>query len=249
MRTDVIEVTKVRRELDQLVESRYPAHAFASEVGKHNVRDVMERYYAMSQAFPFLQAGASKDLVFRRLDEGQAIDTAIEITTAVGAFLVADETGINAVLAKGIQSLPEILDTNGNFHANLLRSDLRRLFRTEVSPNYDAETRIYLKRLFEGLASSDTVERCAEMVAFESHAGRMIEALWGSLAHLFPDVEKDELEYFRVHVGENGAEPFHQEMTARMIERLVQTSDLNRFFGAFDDAYRRNCEWCAAICN
>lgn len=239
---------QVRCDLDKLVKSRYPHHSFETEVEKENVRKVMERYLAMSQAFPYLQAGASKDIFFRCLDDGQEIDDAIEITTAVGAFLVADETGINCVLARGIQALPEILGTRAIFHANLLRKDLHLLFRTDINPNYDPVTQAYLKRLFVGLASVDQALRCAEMVAFEAHAGRMIGALWGSLEAIFPQVDKNELEYFRVHVGENGAEPFHQEMTACMIEMLVPTSDLGRFFAAFDNAYRRNIDWCAAIC-
>jgi len=249
MTAPIVDITNVQRKLDKLVESHFPVHSFENGVESGNVRGVMERYFAMSQAFPYLQSGATKDAIFRCLDEGQVIDEAIETTAVVGAFLVADETGVNFVLAKGIEDLPDILDTRTYFHTNLLRKDLHRLFRRDIAPNYDEVTRAYLKRLFVGLASVDTVKRCAEMVAFETHAGRMIEALWGRLSTLFPQVAKDDLEYFRCHVGDNGAEPFHQEMTARMIETLIPPSDLDGFFNAFSHAYRRNVEWCAAICN
>jgi hypothetical protein len=106
----------------------------------------------------------------------------------------------------------------------------------------------YLVRLLDDLADLDPVKRCAAMVAFERHAGTMIEALWESLAKLFP-VSKDALVYFKVHVGgDDPAEPYHVAMTARMIERLVPAQRAEEFVQAFRDAYDLNYSWCRAIC-
>jgi hypothetical protein len=239
---------ELEQTLEAIARSQHVRHPFQDCVNDENVLRVMRRYFAMSQAFPYLQAGAQKDHIFRCLENGVPINREVEITTVVGSFLVWDETGGNHILSTGgIPALPRILETGTNFHANLLSKDLRRMFNTDIEPAYTPETKEYLIRLFEGLANPDAVERCAWMVAFEMHAGRMIEALWESLSKLF-DMPKDELTYFHIHVGgDDPAEPHHVAMTAKMIEALVPFEEQGRFLRSFERAYRANIEWCAAI--
>lgn len=55
------------------------------------------------------------------------------------------------------------------------------------------------------------------MVAFETHAGQMIDALWKSISDLC-HLDRDSLSYFRTHVGgADPAEPYHIKMTAESI--------------------------------
>jgi hypothetical protein len=61
-------------------------------------------------------------------------------------------------------------------------------------------------------------------------------------------VEKRRLVYFATHVGgDDPAEQYHVEMTARMIREVVPHGDRERFLDAFRTAYARNVEWCASL--
>jgi hypothetical protein len=108
-------------------------------------------------------------------------------------------------------------------------------------------TRDYLTELYAGLSHSGSLERCATMVAFELHAQRMISGLWGALA-ASNQVQKDELSYFRIHVGgEDPAEPYHVALTCGMIERLVPAEQQARFLERFEARYAANVTWCRSI--
>src|SRR5690606_5996053 len=124
----------------------------------------------------------------------------MEQTFVVGAFLSFDETGgLYGLRTQGISYLPRILETR-NFHASLLKADAERILGDKILPEYDVATRVYLKGLMSDLGAFDAVHRCAAMVAFEMHAAQMIDALWGSLASVYPEIDKESLTYFRLHV-------------------------------------------------
>jgi hypothetical protein len=230
--------------IDRVVGTKYARHPFAHGLTRGNARTVLRSYLAMSQAFPYLQAGAQKDLIFACIERNQDVPPDVEVTAVVGNFLCWDETGgHHLVLTEGVAGLPHVLDTRRRFHSNLLRRDLEGLLGEPVTPDYDPRTRAYLRQLHEGLACPDAVERCACMVAFERHAGQMIDALWHSVAQVF-GCDKDRLSYFRVHVGgDDPAEPYHIALTARMIERLVAERRCD-FLAAFDRHYGLSQAWC-----
>ena len=85
------------------------------------------------------------------------------------------------------------------------------------------------------------------MVAFENHAGIMIDSFWHSLSNLY-NINKDSLIYFKVHVGgSDPAEPYHIEMTERMVSKIVQDKKRNEFINEFINAYALNYNWCDSI--
>jgi len=91
----------------------------------------------MSQAFPFLQAGAQKEMIFDVISSASDVPKDYEITAAVMNFLCWDETGGHyAILENGQAGLSRILETSDRFHSNILKKDLLRLFNKEVKPNY-----------------------------------------------------------------------------------------------------------------
>jgi hypothetical protein len=233
--------------LEMLVQHHFPAHPFEAGVDSKNVERVLSDYLAMSIAFPYLQAGAQHRLIMECIERDVDVTHDMEVTSVVGGFLAWDEAGGHAKILKGgNQALPSILDTKA-FHANLLRDDLKVLFNRELKPSFSAITKEYLKRLEYGLSSVDPVVRVAYMVAFEKHAGRMIEALWDILEKLH-ETDKEKLKYFYIHVGgDDPAEEYHVKMTGRMIEETINPRDSLRFFDSFVDAYRLNYEWCEAI--
>lgn len=224
-------------------------HPFRDGVTAANFPAVAARYLAMSATFPHLQAGAQQRLVLHYMRERAEIPRDVEYTGAVGAFLVWDEMGgWNRTRARGAAALPEILRTDG-VHANMLRADLARLLGREVRARYDGATGAYLGRLSDALSSLDPVVRCAAMVAFETHAAAMIEALWGAIGRVFPEVPAPSLEYFATHVGgDDPAEAYHVEMVGRMIELVVPAGDERRFLDAFAEGFRLHVAWCATIC-
>jgi hypothetical protein len=239
---------KIEPKLASVVADGHPIHPFRKGVTSHNARHVLAHYLAMSVAFPYLQAGAQQRLIQACIDENRDVRPEEELTTVVGNFLTADETGVNYVLGRhGISGLPQLLDTDSYFHSNLLRADLRAIFGQDVAPQFDGATAQYLRRLSDDLADPDDVKRCAAMVAFEAHAERMIEALWERLVELFP-LDKDQLVYFRIHVGcDDPAEVHHVAMTSRMIEQVVPEEEEAAFLQAFERAYSRNIDWCEAL--
>ncbi|MFL6652692.1 MAG: hypothetical protein ACJ8J7_15535 [Sulfurifustaceae bacterium] len=240
---------KPLEEIDAAVKALFNEHPFTFGISPQNVGSVLANYLAMSQAFPYLQAGAQANLILQAMDRNIPVPLEVEWTSVVANFLCWDETGGHHILMEeGIAALPSILNTHSNFHANHLKRDIAALLGRETAPFYSAVTKRYLKNLFDGLSSCDHLRRAAYMVAFEQHAGEMIEALWRSLVALFP-VNRDELVYFRLHVGgHDPAEVYHIEMTRAMIERLIKSdADLDAFLEHFLEAYSDNIAWCDAI--
>ena len=157
------------------------------------------------------------------IESGRTIDHKIEITTAVSNFLSFDETGnYEKVKKHGDAALIEFTNSD-NFHYNILKEDLRLLFKREIAPTVSPELISYFKVLGSGLSSLNDIQRCACLVALEVHSEVMIKSLWGSLLILFPDYSGSNLMYFYLHVGgENPAERYHVEMTENMIQRITR---------------------------
>lgn len=219
-------------------------HPFASQMSGDQVASLLPEYLAMSQAFPYLQAGSQRDLIFDAMHQNRDIGRDIELTSVVANFICWDETGGHGgILRGGKAALPDILLTE-NFHSNLLRKDAARLLGRAIRPNYSDRTKQYLHSLYAGLSSKDPLVRCAYMVAFELHAADMIQSLWTTLVKTFK-ARPDDLEYFRGHVGgEDPAEKYHGEMTGRLIGELVQPGLNDRFLNEFGRAYRLSVQWC-----
>lgn len=237
--------------LENIVTKDFPIHPFKTGVSAENEKIVLGHYLAMSEAFPYIQAGAYKDLILNCIRRNTGVEKTVEKTFVVGAFLSFDETGGNYLLrTKGISALPEILQTNRLYHSSLLKQDIQTLLGQESPANYKYPTANYLQKLLENLGSRDHVQRCASMVAFELHAGEMIEALWGSLATLHPEIKKDSLDYFKVHVGgDDPQEEYHKQLTKKMTQDLISQDEEERFLKYFKDAYEENIFWCQSICN
>lgn len=233
--------------LDSIVESEFPTHPFISISNPIDFKKLLANYLAMSQAFPYLQAGSQKDIFLQFMDQNKDVPEEVELTTVVGNFLCWDETGgLNLMLARGLKGLPRLLETR-RFHANLLRKDCELLFSEPVIPEYSAVTKKYLTKLYDGLASQCAIRRVAYMVSFENHANRMITALWGSVSNHF-DVEKKRLSYFLTHVGgDDPAEAYHVEMTEKLISKIVPEEKMPLFHEKFKEAYALHHHWCQAI--
>jgi hypothetical protein len=232
--------------LQEVVSEICPQHPFEQQVAGEQLENLISQYYAMSQAFPHLQAGSQKALYDHYVEKEGKIPVDVEITTAVGAFLCADETGVLYALRGGIAGLPDILNTRG-FHANMLDDDIEKILGKKIAPDYSSQTRKYLDKLFAGLSSPNRIRRVATMVAFEAHAERMITGLWGIVTRL-TGVAKDNLDYFRTHVGgDDPAETYHVQTTTEMIAKLVSAKERQKFIEAFKEAYSLNVEWCRLI--
>lgn len=236
--------------LDALARARSAEHPFRG-LARAGLRRLMRRYLAFSQAFPHIQAAAQHRAVSHAMERNEPIPEHVEITFAVGSYLVWDELGCwDRTRDGGPEALPEILDTRDTlrgFHVNRLRADLRALFGEELQPDFDPLTCAYLRALLDGLSSLDPVERCAWMVSFESHATPMIEALWGSLEGLSPS-PRESLRYFSTHVGgDDPAEARHRDMTERMLDRVVPAAERGRFLEVFAGAYDAHVAWCAQL--
>jgi len=234
------------RYLKDIASEICPEHPFERPVPNERLESMLSQYQAMSQAFPHLQAGSQKELFDYFVSKHGKIPVDVEVTTAVGAFLFADETGVLHALRDGISGLPSILDTRG-FHANLLEDDIEQIIGRKIGPAYTPQTAKYLEQLFKGLSNPDRVSRVAMMVAFETHAERMITGLWEAVSRL-TNVAKDKLSYFRTHVGgDNPAEAYHVQTTTDMIAKLVRPDEREAFLAAFKEAYTLNVSWCRAI--
>ena len=233
-------------QIDQIRSIFFSAHPF-STLEKNQVPFLLAQYLAMSQAFPYLQAGSQKDLILRCVATNCDVPSDVEMTSVVGNFLSWDETGgFYLMRHASMERLPEILNPQ-NFHANMLREDIEAILGYAVSPDYSGATGVYLQALLDSLGDPDPVARCATMVSFEAHAGQMIEALWNSLASLFR-ADKETLKYFRVHVGgDDPAEVHHIAMTQRMIDAVVPARRRQEFLRRFTDRYHLHFDWCAAI--
>ncbi|WP_244550863.1 GFA family protein [Bradyrhizobium sp. Rc3b] len=213
-------------------------------MSEEQLASLLPEYLAMSQAFPYLQAGSQRDLIFDAMNQNRDLARDIEMTSVVANFICWDETGgYGQILRGGKAALPDILVTD-KFHSNLLRKDASQLLGRPIRPNYSATTKRYLHSLYAGLSSKDPLVRCAYMVAFELHAADMIQSLWTTLVRTFK-ARPNDLEYFRSHVGgEDPAEKYHGEMTSRLIGELVPADRNDRFLSEFDRAYRLSLQWC-----
>lgn len=234
-------------EPETILHTEFPSHPFSSIPNQSDYRTLLSNYLAMSQAFPYLQAGSQGDIFFRFMENNQDIPEQVELTTIVGNFLSWDETGgLNLTLASGLKALPRLLETK-RFHANMLKQDCITLLGSPVAPDYSSVTRSYLRSLYNGLASECPITRVAMMVSFEAHAHNMIDALWDSLADRF-SVPKNKLSYFAVHVGgEDPAEPYHVEMTQLLIEKMVPEHEESTFREKLIDSYRLHAQWCTDV--
>lgn len=239
----------IETRMEEIIHSENGQHPFLNNISKDNVESVLSEYGAMSQLFPYIQAKAIGEAALASLNRGDRIKKNIELTSSVGAFLVADEMGVYHIAnTQGNPGLPNILNTSKNFHFNMLQSDISDRLGLSVQPNYSETTMEYMTNLGEILSSCHDSIRCAAMVAFEAHAEQMIEALWTGILSLYPNVDKDSLDYFRIHVGgDDPAEAYHVAMTTKMIESLVTPGSEETFLGNFEEAYKMNYNWCDDI--
>ncbi len=223
-------------------------HPFATPLLRSDLERLLPEFFAMSQAFPYLQAAAPKEMIFDAIAKNTDVPVDVELTAAVGSFICWDEAGgYDVLLRHGKAGLAKALETRRRFHCNLLRNDLAVIFGRAVRPNYGPDTRRYLRHLYAGLASQNAVRRCAYMVAFEMHAEKMIGALWASVVAA-TGLAREQLLYFEAHVGgDDPAEGYHAQMTQRLVQELVPPSARERFLAEFREAYRKSLAWCRAI--
>lgn len=233
--------------LDTLISNKFPIHPFSNIPRDANYKTIMSNYLAMSQAFPYLQAGSQDAIFLHYMNQNQDIPEHVEMTTVVGNFLCWDETGgLYLTLANGLKGLPRLLETR-RFHSNLLKKDCAAIFGDQLNPDYSATTKSYLLKLYEGLSSLSPVRRVAYMVSFESHANNMISALWESIAQKF-NTEKTHLSYFQTHVGgDDPAEAYHVQMTNNLIAKIVPDDQHESFLAQFIEGYALNVQWCHDI--
>jgi hypothetical protein len=245
-----MQVLTLHEQIESLVKEISPVHPFEKGLKRENAEPVLSHYLGLCLCAPYIIGGSNKDLFLNCIFSGRKIDKNIEITTAISSFLSLDETGSYMKLMEGgHEALPDILDTS-NFHSNILRRDLKFLFGKNIEPVHTSQLKYYFVQLSEGLSSLDDLQRCACLVALEVHSEIMILALWNSIHKAFPEVDKDKLEYFYLHVGGNNpAEQYHVEMTERMIDEIVSTEDFPIFAEYLKKFYTLNVELCNHILN
>jgi hypothetical protein len=224
-------------------------HPFLNNVTKDNVENILGEYETMSQMFPYIQAKAIGEAALNCIKNHLTISSNVEKTSAVGAFLVSDEMGVYHIAnTLGNEGLPTILNTSENFHFNMLKDDVSNRLGFVIEPGYSHFTTKYMDNLLRLLSSSDDVKRVATMVAFEAHAENMIESLWDGLMKLYPELDKETLNYFRVHVGgDDPAEAYHVAMTNQLITEVVPFGEEKLFLDNFEEAYQVNYNWCDEI--
>ncbi len=234
------------RRLQTIVRDEFGDHPFAEPTDHAGFEVLFPEYLGMSVAFRYLQAAAQKDAIFASICENRPVPEAIELMNVVGNFLSWDESGgIDLMLEQGKAGLPDILDPD-RFHSGLFRADAARILGHAIEPHYSPATRTYLLALYDGLAATDVVVRCAHMVAFELHAGIMIDALWSVVASS-TGLPPEELAYFERHVGgDDPAEQYHVQLTQQLIERVVEGPQHDRFLSEFRRAYALHTQWCRA---
>lgn len=246
--------TSTKESIGALVEKelnlQFPEHPFASGITKENAQKVMCKYLAMSQAFPFIQSSAYAPLIKQFLANNEELPEAFNKTFAVAMFLCNDEMGSHHILSNGgNKRLPEILQTEGQTHANMLKKDLLTLFGKPCKPDVCPVTMKYLMDLMESLGSDNIEEMVASMVAFENHAHHMIQAVWDRIHELYPHVDKESLEYFKIHVGgDDPAEAYHVQMTEQLILETKASVNTDRFMKHMIKQYTLSANWCRDIC-
>jgi len=235
----------IRRGLDS-VAARYLPHPFIERVTSANVSSVSRHFLAISLGFPYAISGAQLEVMQGFIGRNAAPDPLFECSAAVAIFLAWDEVGGNrAMLQHGMAGLQYIMNTQENFHGNLLKRDLEKILGEEVRPDFSL-TGGYLNQLREQFANADHVQRCAAFVAFERHAEYVITALWSRLSALY-GLHKSEFPYFDVHIGdEDPGEFYHVVMTEALIEKLVGDR-LAEFLPAFERYFRTHIQWSTSI--
>lgn len=235
-------------DVENLITLSHSEHPYANIPAHAQYDFILRNFLAMSQAFPYLQAGSQQGYIFNCMENNQDVEEAFEVTSIVGNFLCWDETGgLYPTIAQGLKALPRLLETH-RFHANVLKKDMQLMLGDNLSPDYSPVTSTYLKKLYVMLASLDHIERAATMIAFEQHAEIMITALWGSLAKHF-NVEPNKLGYFNMHVGgDDPAEVYHVQMTQKMVEKIVKTeADAKKLEIKVKEAFELNVAWCRDV--
>jgi len=230
-----------------LLAEKFAAHPFSRVPEGADYEKLLANYLAMSQAFPYLQAGSQGDIFNHYIQQGSDIPEHVELTTVVGNFLCWDETGgLMPTVTRGLKALPKILETK-RFHANLLKKDCEKLFSKAITPDYSPITREYLSDLYLSLSSVDAIKRVASMVSFEAHANQMITSLWKTISEKFSFSPKS-LTYFVMHVGgDDPAEAYHVEMTQKLIDKIVDKENEGIFISHFEKFYARHMKWCHDI--
>ncbi len=220
--------------LDSEIESRFKKHPFSKIPITNNYQIIMENYFAMSQAFAYLQAGSQKDQ--------------FELTTTVGNFLCWDETrGLYPAIAMQLKALPRIFEI-WRFHSNRLKQDCRTLFGNEIKADYSQSTSSYLNQFYKQLASSCPITRVSAILSFETHANAMIRSLWDSVSDAFPYVDKSNLTYFHMQIsGDKPAEKSHMETTNNLINRIISELQSSLFIEKFLENYALHYIWCQNI--
>ena len=232
-------------QLTSYVAATFGPHPFAAGLGMAELEALFPDFLGLSLSFRYLQAAAQKDVIFDAMRENREVPIEVEMMNAVGNFLTWDECGgVDLMQAEGKSALPKILDT-GRFHSNMFRADAHKILGRPIQSNYRPETRKYLTGIYDGLASTDVVVRCAHMVAFEIHASAGLESLWKSIVDT-TGLAPEELPYFARHVGgADPAEKYHVEMTQRLVERVVPVEEQTRFREEFRAAYQLHVDWCS----
>jgi hypothetical protein len=233
--------------IDEIVTYTLNPHPLSRGVDRDNVTQLLAEYFAMSEFFPYIQAGAHNAVVNRCLEKGEHVPDSCQATSVVGAFLCWDEFGGHSkILTGGLSALPKILDTS-DFHAAMLKQNIEQVSPESLDCAYSPITQQYLKQLQQGLSAEDPVERVAYMVAFEMNAERMISGLYESLKNLFP-LTINKLKYFEVHVGgDDPAEAYHIDTTSRLIASVVDDTNRGHFLHCFSTACAINRDWCESI--
>lgn len=218
-------------------------HPLSYGITKNNVTQLIADYLAMSEFFPYIQAGAHNAVLNKCLTEKTHIPESCQATSVVGAFLCWDEFGGHyKMLRGGIPALPTILETK-SFHANILKEDIKLFSPNSLNLSYSQVTADYLLKLQSGLSSENPVERVAFMVAFERNAEKMIMGLYDSLKNLY-SLKSQKLAYFETHVGgDDPAEAYHIETTTRLIAGVVNDANRSSFLDYFTTACYINREW------
>lgn len=236
-------------ELNRRIDERFGEHPFQSGINRHNFEAAIADYLAMSIAFPFIQAGAIHKAYEADLRDGGDASKNVEITGAIGAFLVWDEMGGHKLtVERGHEGLLHLTATRNNCHSHWLRKDIHTILGKDVRPYRSAATIRYLDQLLDGLSDPRRNRNVAYMIGFECHAEKMITALWDSVCSAFDLAQDERLVYFSGHVGGDApAEAVHVEMTRKMVAELVSPDQRDEFIDLCLEGYALNFHWCEAI--
>lgn len=230
-------------ELESIVREEFGTHPYSEIRSSEQLGAVFPDFIGLSHGFRYIIAGAQKQAIVDAMNANGGVPEHIELMNAVANMLTWDETGgMDLLASKGKSALPEILDVK-RMHSSLLREDAQKILGYPVSPQYAHITRELLRSLYHGFAASDPIVRCAYMVAFEFHAGVIIDALWQAVSSV-SELSCEELAYFKLHVGgDDPSEKYHIEMTQRLIAIVVPKNEQDRFVVEFTKAYGVQHTW------